>query len=61
MINGQGIMQSQVMREHAQIRESQVIMTCIAMGYPNHEFAPNQVQSWRTPNEEIVTYTGFDQ
>ncbi len=61
VINGQGIMQSKVVREHAQIPDSQVIMTCIAMGYPNHEFAANQVQSRRTPNEEIVTYTGFDE
>lgn len=60
VINGQGIMQSAVVREHARIPESQVIMTCIAMGYPNFDFAANQVKSRRTPNEDIVTYVGFD-
>jgi len=61
VINGQGIMQSAVVREHAKIPDDQVILTCIAMGYPNHEFAANQVQSRRTANEDIVTYTGFDE
>ena len=60
VINGQGIMQSAVVREHAKIPDDQVIMTCIAMGYPNDEFAANHVKSRRTPNEAIVTYTGFE-
>jgi len=60
VINGQGIMQSAVVRKHAKIPESQVIMTCIAMGYPDFDFAANQVKSRRTPNEDIVTYIGFD-
>jgi nitroreductase len=61
VINGQGIMQSAVVREHANIPDDQVIMTCIAMGYPNHDFAANAVVSRRTPNEDIVTYTGFEE
>jgi nitroreductase len=60
VINGQGIMQSAVVREHARIPEDQVIMTCIAMGYPDHEFAANDVKSRRTPNDDIVTFVGFD-
>ena len=60
VINGQGIMQSDVVREHARIPEDQVIMTCIAMGYPDHEFAANDVKSRRTPNDDIVTFVGFD-
>lgn len=59
VINGQGIMQSQVVREHAGIPDDQVIMTCIAMGYPDFDFAANQVKSVRTDNDAIVTYTGF--
>lgn len=59
VINGQGIMQSQVVREHARIPDDQVITTCIAMGYPDFDFAANQVKSRRTPNDDIVTYTGF--
>ena len=61
VINGQGIMQSSVVREHAKIPDDQVIMTCIAMGYPNEDFAANQVKSRRTPNDDIVTYVGFDE
>ena len=60
VINGQGIMQSAVVREHAQIPEWQTIMTCIAMGYPNQEFSANEVKSRRTPNEDIVTFVGFE-
>lgn len=60
VINGQGIMQSAVVREHAQIPEDEVIMTCIAMGYPNDEFAANDVKSTRTPNDDIVNFVGFD-
>lgn len=60
VINGQGIMQSAVVREHAQIPEWQTIMTCIAMGYPNQEFSANEVKSRRTPNDDIVTYRGFE-
>ena len=59
VINGQGIMQSSVVREHAQIPEWQTIMTCIAMGYPDEDFVANDVKSVRTPNSEIVTYRGF--
>jgi len=60
VINGQGIMQSAVVREHANIPDDQVIMTCIAMGYPDDDFAANQVKSRRAPNDDVVTYTGFD-
>ena len=59
VINGQGIMQSAVVREHAKIPDWQTIMTCIAMGYPNDDFAANEVKSRRTPNDDIVTFTGF--
>jgi nitroreductase len=59
VINGQGIMQSEVVRKHAKIPEHQAIMTCIAMGYPNDEFAANEVKSRRAPNTDFVTYTGF--
>jgi len=58
VINGQGIMQSAVVREHAKIPDWQTIMTCIAMDYPNDDFAANEVKSRRTPNDDIVTFTG---
>ncbi len=61
VINGQGIMQSAVVREHAEIPDDQVIMTCIAMGYPDFDFAANAVKSRRTPNDDVVTFVGFDE
>jgi nitroreductase len=60
VINGQGIMQSSVVREHANIPEDEVIMTCVAMGYPNEEFVANDVKSRRAPNERVVSFVGFD-
>ena len=61
VINGQGIMQSPVVREHAQIPDDQVIMTCVAMGYPEDDFAANDVKSVRRETDEIVTFVGFDE
>jgi hypothetical protein len=49
-----------VVREHANIPDDMVIMTCIAMRYSNHDFVANRVKSRRTPNEDIVTHTGFE-
>ncbi|MDG2112379.1 MAG: nitroreductase [Actinomycetota bacterium] len=60
VINGQGIMQSTVVREYANIPETEVIMTCVAMGWPNHDFVANDVKSRRTPNDGVVSYIGFD-
>lgn len=60
VINGQGIMQSSVVREHANIPEDEIIMTCVAMGYPDDSFVANDVKSRRVPNEHVVSYVGFD-
>jgi len=60
VINGQGIMQSSVVRDHANIPEDEVIMTCVAMGWPNDEFVANSVVSRRVPNEDVVSFVGFD-
>ena len=46
-INGQGIMQSAAVREHAGIPDDQCIMICIAMGYPDEDFVANSVKSVR--------------
>jgi len=59
VINGQGIMRSDIVREIAGIPEDQVIMTCVAMGYPDDEFAANAVRSDRQPNSAFVRYVGF--
>ena len=60
VINGQGIMQSDVVREHAKIPENENIMICIAMGYPDPDFAANDVRSTRIANDSFVNYLGFD-
>jgi len=60
VVNGQGIMRSEIVREEAQIPASEVIMTCIALGYPNDDFAANDVKADREPNEAFVRYVGFE-
>lgn len=60
VINGQGIMQSSVVRENANIPEDQVIMTCVAIGYPDEEFVANHVQSRRAPTAAVASFVGFD-
>jgi len=60
VINSQGIMQSPVVREHAGIPEDQVIMMCIAMGWPDESFPANAVVSMRKPVDEAVRFVGFE-
>ncbi len=60
VINSQGIMQSPVVREHAGIADDQVIMICIAMGYPDDSFPANAVVSERKGVEEAAVFVGFD-
>lgn len=50
VVNGQGIMQSAVVHEHAKIPESESIMACIATGYSDESFPANDVRSTRLDN-----------
>jgi nitroreductase len=59
VINGQGIMQSPVVREVAGIPEDEVILTCVALGWPDEEFAANGVRSRRRSVEETARFIGF--
>ncbi|GGA34158.1 nitroreductase [Neptunicoccus cionae] len=59
VINGQGIMQSPVVREHAGIPDDQVIMTCVALGWPDESFDANSVVSRRRPVENMARFVGF--
>ena len=61
VINGQGIMQSTVVREHANIPEDEVIMTCVAMGWPDASFVANDVVSRRASVGEVASFIGFDE
>jgi nitroreductase len=60
VINSQGIMQSPVVREHAGISDDQVIMICVAMGFPDDSFPANAVVSQRKSVDEAVVFVGFD-
>lgn len=60
VVNGQGITRSDIVREIAGIPDNEVIMTCIAMGYPDDSFAANAVKAHREPNHHFVRYVGFE-
>jgi nitroreductase len=59
VINGQGIMRSEIVRDVAGIPEDEVIMTCIALGWPDDDFAANAVKADREPIERFVHFVGF--
>ena len=59
VINSQGIMQSPVVREHANIPEDQVIMKAVALGWPDDSFPANAVVSERKTVSEAATFAGF--
>ncbi|MEL7429653.1 MAG: nitroreductase [Pseudomonadota bacterium] len=61
VINGQGIMQSPVVREIAAIPEDQAILTCVALGWPDDDFVANSVVSRRRPVENVTRFVGFDE
>ena len=60
VINSQGIMQSPVVREHANIAEDQIIMKSIALGWPDDSFPANAVVSERKSIEEATVFVGFE-
>ena len=60
VINSQGIMQSPVVREHAGIPDTQVIMKAVAIGWPDPDFPANAVVSNRKSVEEAARFVGFD-
>ncbi len=60
VINSQGIMQSPVVREHAGIPETQVIMKAVAMGWPDPDFPANPVKITRREVSEAARFVGFD-
>ena len=52
-------MQSSVVREHADIPDDEIIMTCVAMGYPDDSFPANAVVSRRREVAEVASFVGF--
>ena len=61
VVNGQGIMQTPVVREHAGIPDDEVILTCVALGWPDEEFAANSVVSRRREVDQVARFVGFDE
>ncbi|MEM7525932.1 MAG: nitroreductase family protein [Pseudomonadota bacterium] len=61
VINGQGIMQSPVVREVAEIPDDQVVLTCVALGWPDEDFIANSVVSRRRPADDVARFVGFDE
>ncbi|MGC6500112.1 MAG: nitroreductase [Henriciella sp.] len=59
VINSQGIMQSPVVREEAGIPDDEVIMICVAMGWPDDTFPANAVISKRKSVDEAARFVGF--
>ena len=60
VINSQGIMQSPVVREHANISDDHVIIKAVAMGWPDDGFPANAVISERKSVDEAATFLGFE-
>ena len=60
VINSQGIMQSPVVREHANIAEDQVIMKAVALGWPDDSFPDKAVVSERRSVAEATSFLGFE-
>ena len=60
VINSQGIMQSPIVREKAQLPDAQVIMKSIALGWPDESYPANCVVSRQKPREEVATFIGFE-
>lgn len=59
VVNSQGIMHSPVVREHAGIPDDQVIIICVAMGYPDESFPANAVVSRRREVTDVARFVGF--
>ena len=47
-------------QSHAGIPEDQVIMICVAIGYPDEAFPANAVVSRRKSVDETVVFVGFE-
>ncbi|SFM50286.1 nitroreductase [Halopseudomonas yangmingensis] len=61
VVNSQGIMHSPVVRKHTGIPDDQVIMICVALGYPDEDFPANAVVSKRRPVNEVARFVGFNE
>lgn len=59
-IENQGVHYPEVLRKHADIPETKVIATAIAIGHPDPDFPANQVNSGRAAVDDLSIWVGFD-
>jgi len=55
----QGVLYTDVIREHTGIGQDKLITVAIALGYPDPDFPANHFVSGRVPAAEITTWYGF--
>lgn len=58
-IENQGVMFPEVVRNFTPIPESKLLVTSIAIGYPDWDFPANKLETKREPLENFVTWCGF--
>ena len=58
-IENQGVMYPQIVRKYADISESRILVTSIAIGYPDITFPANKVESERESVDKITTWCGI--
>ena len=58
-IERQGVSFSEIIRKHTGLPESKVVIIGIAMGYPDWQFAANNLQTEREPINNITHWVGF--
>lgn len=58
-IENQGIMYPGVIRKYADVPESRLLITSIAIGYPDTDFPANKVESERASINSLTTWCGL--
>jgi len=59
-IENQGVMYPKVVRQFADIPESRLLVTSIAIGFPDWDFPANHLVSKRESVDNMVTWCGFN-
>jgi nitroreductase len=59
-IQDQGVIYPEVLRKFCNIPVNKKIIIAIAIGYPNWEFAANQLETTREPVDTLTSWCGFD-
>jgi nitroreductase len=55
----QGVLYPDAIRRHTGIPQSKLIISAIALGWPDPDYPANRVRSTRLPVDEITTWYGF--